>query len=447
MTDNAGASGELQLIKDDEGLAVIGEASLVEAFCGSLDLTDKTPVRNLGTRLSGASGLAAVGQQYVETSGRWLKLTDESFAALKTASMTQSKTTGNFFAILRSPDGKITKNLQFLENPGKGIAGIASPAALAAAASMLNQMAMQQTIDEIKDYLDVIDRKVDDILRNQTIDIVSKMYGVGDLIDEAFIVRDSVGHVSGTTWSKVQNSASILSSTQRYALQQLSDLTDRIEAESDLGDLAKIIAEADQEIKDWLVVLARCLQLREEVDSLELDRVAETEPQNLESHRQGLQSARESRWMKVGNVLSGLLARINDASRRANSKVLLHPIPAGRVVRSGNHLSSSVVTFQEHIGLTGEHRQIRARRWLSAAGDAKDAVVDGAGTAKDAVIGGAVNAGSRLARGFRAFKDAVKEDPSAAKTGKKELESEDHRPELNAPSDDNTVADASQPTS
>lgn len=231
MTDNNGSTGELQLIKDEDGVAVIGEASLVKAYCRSLALTDKTPVRNLGTRLSGMSGLAGAGQQFVENSGRWIKLTEESAAALKTASMTQSKTTGNCFAILRAPDGKITKNLQFVEDAGKGIAALASPATLATAASMLNQMALQQTIDEIKDYLDVIDRKLDDVLRNQTIDVVSKMYGVSDLIDESIIVRDSVGHVSGTTWSKVQNAASILSGTRRYALQQLSDITARIESE------------------------------------------------------------------------------------------------------------------------------------------------------------------------------------------------------------------------
>lgn len=445
MTDNAGASGELQLIKDDEGLAVIGEASLVEAFCGSLELTDKTPVRNLSSRLGNMSSMAGAGSQYMENSGRWLKLTEESAAALKTASMTQSKTTGNYFAILRSSDGKIAKNLQFVES-STGIAALASPAALAAAAVMLNQMASQQTIDEIKDYLAEIDRKVDDVLRNQTIDVVSKMYGVGDIIDDAFIVRDSVGHVSGTTWSKVQNSASILSGTRRYALQQLSDITTRIESEKDLGDLAKLLATAHGEIKDWLVVLARCLQLCEEVDSLELDRVAQTEPENVEIHRQGLQTARDKRWRQVAEVTTGLLDRIDAAAQRANSKVLLQPLPAGRVVRSGNHLTTSVIDFQESLGLTEERNQVTARRWLSAAGDAKDSVVDGAGNAKDAVVGGAVSAGSRLARGFRAFKDAVKEDPSVAKKGKKELEGEDRRPELDPPSDADTAADASQPT-
>lgn len=429
MTDNNGSTGELQLIKDEDGVAVIGEASLVKAYCRSLALTDKTPVRNLGTRLSGMSGLAGAGQQFAENSGRWIKLTEESAAALKTAPMTQSKTTGNFFAILRAPDGKITKNLQFVEDAGKGIAALASPATLAAAASMLNQIALQQTIDEIKDYLDVIDRKLDDVLRNQTIDVVSKMYGVSDLIDESIIVRDSVGHVSGTTWSKVQNAASILSGTRRYALQQLSDITARIESEKDLGDLAKLIATSHEEIKDWLLVVARCLQLCEEVDSLELDRVSQTEPESLEIHRRGLRTARNKRWKQVGDATTDLLDRIDNAAQRANSKVLLHPRPAGRVVRSGNNLTTSVVGFQESLGLFDERNQVTARRWIAAAGDAKDAVVDGAVNAKDTVFGGAVTAGSRFARGLRAFKEAVNEDPA---TARKMLEATDHQPELDS---------------
>jgi hypothetical protein len=429
MNDNARSSEELRLIKNEDGVAVIGESSLVQAFYESLALTDRTPVRNLGTRLSGLSGVAGVGQQIAENSGRWMKLTEESAAALRTASMTQSKTTGNFFAVLRATDGKITKNLQFVKNGGKGMTALASPAALAAAASVLNQMAMQQTIDEIKDYLDVIDRKLDDVLRNQKIDIISKMYGVGDLIDESIIVRDSVGHVSGTTWSKVQNAALILSGTRRYALQQLSVITTRIESVTDLGDLAKLLASTDGEIKDWLVVLARCLQLREEADSLELDRVAQTEPENVEVHRRGLQTARDKRWQQVTETTTDLLDRIDNAAQRANSKVLLHPLPAGRVVRSGNRLTTSVVGFQESLGLTDERNQVPARRWIAAAGDAKDAVVDGA-----------VNAGSRFARGLKAFKDTVKEDPAAARNELKALKilkDTDHQPEI-----DSTAMDA-----
>ena len=66
MTDTPTNSGEIQLIQDDDGLAVIGEPGLVERFCDTLGLTGKTPVRDLGSRMTGASGLLqAVASQGV----------------------------------------------------------------------------------------------------------------------------------------------------------------------------------------------------------------------------------------------------------------------------------------------------------------------------------------------------------------------------------------------
>ena len=44
---------------------------------------------------------------------------------------------------------------------------LTNPAVLAGAAGIMAQFAMQQTMDEITDYLATIDEKLDDVLRAQ----------------------------------------------------------------------------------------------------------------------------------------------------------------------------------------------------------------------------------------------------------------------------------------
>ncbi|WP_297004710.1 hypothetical protein [uncultured Corynebacterium sp.] len=349
--------------------------------------------------MTGASGLLQAGSDIAESSGRWMKLTGESAAAVKRFPMVTNSTTGNLHATLRAADGTIAETLQFVTGPAVGAATLATPAGLATAASMMNQMAMQQTIEEITEFLASIDRKVDDLLRNQTTTVVSRLYGVGDVIDDAVTVRDAVGYVSETSWSKVQNAASVIAGARRYALQQLSDIADRIDGERDLGDLAKLISGVGAEVRDWLTVLARCIQLQDQSDSLELDRMAETGPGDLELQRRALQTARENRRAQVSEVTVSLMDRITAAAERANTKVLLHPLPSGRVVRSSNQLAASVIDFQESLGVTDEQRHVAARRWRAAVGEARDAA-----------IAEAAKVSNRFSRGARAFRSAFKED-------------------------------------
>ena len=51
--------------------------------------------------------------------------------------------------------------------PGTVGSMLTNPAMLAGAAGIMAQLAMQQTMQEITDYLAVIDEKVDDILRDR----------------------------------------------------------------------------------------------------------------------------------------------------------------------------------------------------------------------------------------------------------------------------------------
>jgi hypothetical protein len=101
------------------------------------------------------------------------------------------------------------------------------------------QLAMQQTMDEITDYLATIDAKLDDVLRAQEDAVLADMIGVGFDIDEAMTLREHGGRVNEVTWSKVQGSSATIARTQAYALRQFDALAEKLERATKVSDLAE----------------------------------------------------------------------------------------------------------------------------------------------------------------------------------------------------------------
>ena len=155
---------------------------------------------------------------------------------------------------------------------------------------------MQQTMDEIIDYLATIDEKLDDVLRAQEDAVWADMIGVGLDIDEAMTIQEHAGRVNEVTWSKVQATSATIARTQAYALRQLDALAEKMGRQAKIGDLAKMAKEAESKVQGWLVVLARCFQLQDAIAVLELDRVLDAAPDDLDGHRLGLKASRQRRW-------------------------------------------------------------------------------------------------------------------------------------------------------
>jgi hypothetical protein len=364
-------SGEIDLISDGDGIAVIGDPTAVDLFLRSEGL----PSKDLGiSRLRGALGtggaVAQAGSQIAENSGRWVKLTKESAEVFKKSSMMKGTTDASSRAI--AMDGNKTAHiLEILTKPGTALS---NPALLTGAAGLMSQMAMQQAMEEITDYLVAIDEKVDDILRAQKDAVLSQMVGVGFELDEAMGLREARGRVDEVTWSKVQSSASTLSNTQAYALSQLEAIAQKLEEKAKLGDVAESIEKADPKVREWLAVLARCFQLRDAFSILELDRVLDDSPNELEAHRVGLKAARQRRLDTIRSCTDALLARMDAAAEHANSKVLLHPSTAPAVVQASDSVRSAVQGFHKPLGIESGRDGLEARRWVEAASERVDGV-------------------------------------------------------------------------
>lgn len=406
---------EIEIISDDSGIAVIGDSRLVDAFLVSNGLTG-TDMRlgRLSSHLRTAGRVTDAAATAQQKSGRWLQLTEESAKAMKTAQMVRNSSTGNVHAILRASNGQFAKNLQFIApTAAKAATG---PAGLAVIGAAMLQMSAEQSMEQIQDYLEVIDAKVDDVLRAQKDAVLADMIGVDLMIEEAVSVRNEVGHVSDVTWSKVQASAVTVARTQAYALRQLDALAGKVES-AGIRETASVVASVESEVQDWLTVLAQCSRLQDGLLVLELDHVMATAPDEISDHRRGLEVARRARLAAIHRSTETLLERMNGIGNRANAKVLLAPRAARTALQSSAQVTGDVLALQTALGIEDGHDAPSAKLWRTAVAEAKakvvDAGVDGVHAARDkgGEAAGRLRGGAgRLAHGARAFRDAVRQD-------------------------------------
>ncbi|WP_279365700.1 hypothetical protein [Microbacterium testaceum] len=381
---------DVEVISDGDGLVFVGEPTQVAKFVAasglpstSFDIAKLTPSAAAGAAvLNAAADISA-------NAGRWVKLTEESAKAAQLLPVVQNSSTKFWHATTRGDKGHFVKNLQFVTKPGSPLAKpgalLTNPAILAGVGGIMAQYAMQQTMEEITDYLAKIDAKVDDVLRAQKDAVLSEMIGVEMLIDEAIVVRDTVGRVSEVTWSKIQNSASTIARTQAYALRQLDAIADKIERTAKIGDLADLAKEAQSAVAEWLGVVAKSFQLQEALGMLELERVLTASPEEIDEHRLALQTARQRRREVIVQTTRSLLTRMDAGAERANAKVLLNPFSAGAVVQARNEVAEGLGEFHTRLGLDDEKSAVQARSWVSAAAAVRDDVFEAGADGAQAV--------------------------------------------------------------
>lgn len=367
---------QIQLISDGEGLAVIGDQADVERFLISHGL-DRVPSKDLGLqRLGRITGRGAVPLQTASDiaagSGRWVQITEESAAMIEKFGLMHSN--GLSLGVVQDVggDGKIKAIVQFAQGPGS-ILG--NPAVLAGAAGIMAQIAVQKQMEQITEYLQEINEKVDDVLRAQSDAVLSDMIGAERMIEEAWTVREEVGRVSEVNWSKVQATPTTIASTQEYALRQLDAIGDRLHTRSNAGDIAKAAREAEVKVRQWLAVLARCFQLQDATYILELDRMLDCSPEELEQHRLGLTKSRQRRRELIIHSTDRLLTEMDETVRKANSKVLFSPLSSPAAVRSSNQVSADIRDFRGRLGIESDWQAAEAKRWGQAATETRDMVL------------------------------------------------------------------------
>lgn len=397
-------SDQIQVFSDGAGIALIGDSRALDHFFAETHLPSRElnlarisgSLGQVGALAQGASGVAA-------GSGRWVKLTEESAAAMKSAHLMKGSTAGVSRAVTTQTNGKISGILEII-TPG---ANVFNPVALASIGGMMAQASMQQSIDEINEYLAVIDEKVDDILRAQKDAVLSDMIGAGLILDQAMTVRDHVGRVSEVTWSTIQQAPMVLLQSQAYALRQLDAMAEKLEKKSSLPELAKSAKEVEPGVREWLAVVARTIQLRDMADLLALDHLLEVSPEEVEDHRLGFFAARGEQLQRIAASTDHLIARLDAIVTSANTKVVLHPKASRDAVNASNRIARTLAGLHELLGIELSRQEIEAKKWTEAVSEARDRAIesgsDGFNAAKqagDEAVNRLLDAGSGFAGGL-----------------------------------------------
>lgn len=350
---------EIQLISDGDGLAVIGESTAVEKFlhsAGQWAASKELDVRRLKPLLTIGSDAVQAASDVAANSGRWVKLTEESARLVQEHGLMESKTLGECHLMVGVP-GSVKSWLQAEMGPGSFAT---NPAALSSIAGIMAQAAAREAMAEITEYLMSIDEKIDEVLRKVDNTVVAQMVGVGVAIDRAMTIRDEVDEVDETLWSTVDQAHTTIGATQKYALGELDAIAQQLEI-TKVGQLAKKANEAEPDVQKWLGVLARCFQLQEEIDVLELDRRMAQTPEKLEAYRRSMRNARHKQRELISAHTGQLLDRINVAVGTANAKMVWTRDKSIAVIQSSNDLARGIHDFHGLLGIEADPRSWEAR--------------------------------------------------------------------------------------
>ena len=270
------------------GLCAVRPA--VSRFLESRGLFEETrsfELRNLGPYISSGADALRLVSESVEKSGRYLKLTRDSARRVREMGLMPTKMEGVSHAMLGDP-GRIGGWIQVEVGPS---AIFGNPSLLLGVAGIMTQFARQQEVRELRNFLQNIDEKLDDVRRRQRDEVIAKMDRATTAIEEVMMIRV------------------------------------------------------------WLAVLARCLQLKDEHEILELDHVLRTAPDSFERHRLGLSQASRERGEKIAAMTGAFIAQMTEAGGVAEKNVLLRAFSSQNVINSINGVGGLVEEFQKPLGL------------------------------------------------------------------------------------------------
>jgi hypothetical protein len=359
-------SNEIELISDGDGLAVIGNPADVEEFLESLALNGRSlPTRSTKLAADNSSGLVSSVSEIKKSIGSWVKLTEETIGVVEELGLMPSKASGITTKFLTKTES--LKGWTQITEKASSVA--ANPALLTGVAGVMAQTALQASLDEITQYLENIDRKLDDVIRSQTNAVLARVDGVRFAVNEANAIKEAVGKVSDVTWSKIQNSSTTLFETESYALRQIQDEAHRINLETPLADMYQAIKSVETNIPMWLTILANCASLYDSIAILELDRVMDTYPDDLDNHRIGLKAARTNRLGAIAMALETILGKVSESVERANAKVLFNPLQTPKTVESCRSIALTIIEISVLFGISTQDQSSEARKWVDAASE------------------------------------------------------------------------------
>ena len=309
--------------------------------------------------------LSTVGE-FQERSGRYVKVGPETAKLLK-----QRVTTGPVRGAFRRGDlglagnaGQLFKQIE-IESLVRY-----TPAVATLGSSLVAQAAIEAALREIKDYLDSIESKLDELLRQKKVESLGELQGVANALNDAVDYYRENNNVSTTKWSTVSHLGATLHTLEATALGQISSLVEQLTASQDNSKkIADEFRKLDNELEHWLAYLAWSLYLHDQFYVLEIAHAREFEPDSLDAHHDSIQRRRDERIESVALHLLELNNSIRSAAELTADAwfTAKHPKRAGLVNAAANKAERAIQDFAHRADLNFEQRsQLETLSWKKA---------------------------------------------------------------------------------
>jgi hypothetical protein len=367
-----GAEGDLEpterveLVSDGENLLVVGEdRRSVEAFLRARGLLEKA--REVGRHQlvpalrSSADALKTISDAVAESS-LWLKVTPESADAIKEFGLTDSSVPGVAYAMAGTRGGI----KEWIKVDTFARTHVANPGVLSGAAGVLSQAARQQEAAQLRELLESLDQKLDQVIRGQKDEILGDLAGIERQIRVTRRRLDVEGDIDALTWSTLFGTSVGLRQVQAKALLKLRGISDDLAGQERFGDLSQRLHQAKGEVQVWLSVVARCVTALDELAVLELDYCAVLEPHRLDARRATLDSERQDDRIELDEEIAVLLQRMDESARTANQNKLFHRRGVPKALDSIETARSLVRRVYDALGVEADWESIDPVQWRDA---------------------------------------------------------------------------------
>jgi len=282
---------EVVVITSEEGALLLGPETELTQLNSSDTLSPVSPelLRRVSKALTGI-------EKYQEQSGRWLKLDTESAKYLQLHGV---KTRDIRAGVIRvkdlpynftpRPGGSLLKHLKFEQT------GLLTPAAPIALASMMQQASVERQMEQMQDYLERIDAKLDAVLRFQKDSLAGEIDGIAEVLKEALLVMERTKGVTDTQWATVQQLHGELFKLQGKVLRHLSAIAEKMaQSKTSPGKVKETFQDTNTDARFWLHELARTVQLQNQMYVLQLKRVDAVEGESADGYTAAVLSRERS---------------------------------------------------------------------------------------------------------------------------------------------------------
>ncbi|MDO4606006.1 MAG: hypothetical protein Q4B12_01630 [Bowdeniella nasicola] len=377
-------SEEVSVVSDDQGTLIFGNENSVQQFCERHGLTEwshEIPRARLGRWLRlGAQTLSEVNQ-IAQQSGVYIKLTPDSAAALKAAGGLMPTATKGISHVMLGKTG--TRSLKWLQADTRTSALAHNPAVLRGVSGLLTSLSQQLEAQELNEFVARIDAKLDEVLRNQRNETLAKIQTAADQIEDALTSLDSDGDPQ-TIWELVRSANERITTVQNEALNNLNSVVEIAKVADSNRQLKKLSYDLEGRVNLWLSVLARCFELKDQFNIIELDHVIMTAPDKYNGHCTALANNRQRRQRRILTVTSSLLSELDKAGALAIGRTIVHPQVAKQLVNAVNSAATEIDGFCRPLGITNAHPELVAIPWRHAWKDPEQVKEGAKATAKTA---------------------------------------------------------------